>query len=134
MDRMVEVELSRIIINDNSEQQYIFLREKGGVRQFPIVIGYPEASAIDRFINSKVPQRPLTHELLHSVLGQLGARVVRVEVTKLENQTFFANLVVRHPGGETGIDSRPSDAIAIGVRDGATIFVHEDVLEEVAAH
>lgn len=134
MDRMVEVELSRIIINDNSEQQYIFLREKDGARQFPIVIGYPEASAIDRFINNKVPQRPLTHDLLHLVLGSLEARVLRVEVTKLENQTFYANLVVRHAGGEVAIDSRPSDAIAIGVRDGATFFVHEDVLEEVSPH
>lgn len=129
---MVEVELSRIIINDHSDQQYIYLREKGGVRQFPIVIGPSEALAIDRFVNEKEPQRPLTHELLHTILGEIGARVLRVEVTKLQDQTFFANLVIRHPGGEIRLDSRPSDAIAIGVRDSATIYVHEDVLQEVS--
>jgi bifunctional DNase/RNase len=133
MDRFVEVELSRIIINDNADQQFIFLREKEGVREFPIVIAFMEAMAIDRFINAKQTQRPLTHELLHSVLQGLEARVIRVEVTKLENSTFFANLVVRHPGGEIALDARPSDAIAIGVRDHAPIYVHEDVLEEVAA-
>jgi len=134
MDRMVEVELSRIIINDNADQQFIFLREKDGVRQFPIVIAFLEAMAIDRHINAKQTQRPLTHELLHSVLHGLEARVIRVEVTKLESSTFYANLVVRHPGGEIAIDARPSDAIAIGLRDHAPIYVHEDVLEDVAAH
>ena len=134
MDRMVECELARIIINENSDQQYIFLREKSGPRQFPIVIAIMEAMAIDRFVKEQATQRPLTHELLHETIGSLGASVKRVEVTKLQNQTFYAILVLQRNGTEIEIDARPSDAIAIAVRNAARIYVHEDVLEEVAAN
>ncbi|MHC4339620.1 MAG: bifunctional nuclease family protein [Planctomycetota bacterium] len=134
MDRMVECELARIIINENSDQQYIFLREKSGPRQFPIVIAIMEAMAIDRFVKEQATQRPLTHELLHETIRSLGASVQRVEVTKLQNQTFYAVLVLQHNGTEIEIDARPSDGIAIAVRNAARIYVHEDVLEEVAAN
>ena len=133
MDRMVECELARIIINENSDQQYIFLREKGGVRQFPIVIAIIEAMAIDRFVKEQTTLRPLTHELLHSTIHALGAHVTRVEVTKLQDQTFFARLVLNRNGEDVEVDARPSDAIAVGVRNGTQLFVHEDVLEEVAS-
>jgi len=133
MDRMVEVELTRIIINDNSEQQYIFLREKNGQRQFPIVISIFEAIAIDRFVKEQPTPRPLTHELLHAVVRGLGGEVARVEVTQLQKGTFYANLVLRRDGKEVPIDARPSDAIALAVRNQAPLFVHEDVLEEVKA-
>jgi bifunctional DNase/RNase len=132
MDPMVECELARIIINDNSEQQFIFLREKGGGRQFPIVIGIIEAHAIDRFVKELATPRPLTQELLFATIGALGAEVVRVEVTQLKNATFFADLVLSRDGEEIKVDARPSDAIAIAVRSGAPLFVHEDVLEEVS--
>jgi hypothetical protein len=131
MDRMVECELARIIINENSEEQFIFLREKTGPRQFPIVIAIIEAMAIDRFVKGETTQRPLTHELLTTTIRSLGAEVVRTEVTKLENKTFFANLVLRRNGSEIEIDARPSDAIAVAVQYSAPLFVHEDVLEEV---
>jgi len=133
MDRMVECELARIIINDNSDQQYIFLREKNGDRAFPIVIAIMEALAIDRFVKEQKPPRPLTHELLFSILETLGFRVERTEVTKLEDSTFYANLVLRKGEEKFDVDSRPSDAIALAVRSGAPIFVHEDVLDEVAS-
>jgi len=133
MDRMVEVELVRIIINDNSDQQYIFLREKDGQRQFPIVISIVEAMAIDRFVKEQATARPLTHELLNSTIQSLGATVSRVEVTQLKSGTFYANLVLARDGAETVIDARPSDAIALAVRNRAPIFVHEDVIEEVVA-
>ena len=131
---MVEFELSRILINETSDQQYIYLREKNGAREFPIVISIVEASAIDRFVNEKTQPRPLTHELLHATIEHLEAEVLRTEVTKLEDGTFYANLVLRRQGAEIEIDARPSDAIAIAVRGSAPLFVHEDVLEEVAAH
>ena len=131
MDRMVECELARIIINENSDEQFIFLREKSGPRQFPIVIAIVEAMAIDRFVKGETTQRPLTHELLNATIRALGATVDRVEVTKLENKTFFANLVLMRDGTEVEIDSRPSDGIAIAVHHAAPIFVHEDVLDEV---
>jgi bifunctional DNase/RNase len=130
MDRMVECELARIIIHENSEQQYIFLREKEGPRQFPIVIAIMEALAIDRFVKEQSTQRPLTHELLCRVIEALGARVARVEVTKLKDHTFYANLVLDRNGDTIEVDARPSDAIAIGVKNLCPIFVHEDVLEE----
>jgi bifunctional DNase/RNase len=133
MDRMVECELARIIINDNSDQQYIFLREKGGDRAFPIVIAIQEAMAIDRFVKDQKPPRPLTHELVFSILQSLGARVERTEVTKLEDSTFYANLVLRRGDEKIDVDARPSDAIALAVRSGAPIFVHEDVIDEVAS-
>ena len=134
MDRMVECELARIIINENSDQQYIFLRERDGARQFPIVIAIVEALAIDRFVKDQGTQRPLTHELLSETIRALGAEVARIEVTQLKNQTFYASLVLRRDGAEIEIDSRPSDAIALAVRCAAPIFVHEDVLGEVAAN
>lgn len=133
MDRMVEVELARIIINENSDQQYIFLREKSGPRQFPIVISIYEAVAIDRFVKEQATPRPLTHELLHAVIRALGASVARVEVTQLKEGTFYANLVLLRDGQEVQVDARPSDAIAVAVRNQTPIFVHEDVLEEVKA-
>jgi len=133
MDRMVECELARIIINDNADQQYIFLREKDGERTFPIVISVFEAFAIDRFVKDQRPPRPLTHELFHSVLQHLGVEIERTEVTKLEQSTFFANLVLRRGSEQFDVDARPSDAIALAVRAGAPIFVHEDVIDEVAS-
>ena len=133
MDRMVECELARIIIHENSDQQYIWLREKEGARIFPIVIAIMEALAIDRFVKEEQTQRPLTHELLHRTLVTLGIEVERIEVTKLQDHTFYANLVLLREGRQYEIDSRPSDAIAVAVRNQAPIFVHEDVLEEVAA-
>ncbi|MEE8106887.1 MAG: bifunctional nuclease family protein [Planctomycetota bacterium] len=131
MDRLVEVELARIIINETSDQQYIFLREKGGQRQFPIVISTFEAAAIDRYVKEAETPRPLTHELLHRVIEKLGCKVLRIEVTKLEEGTFYANLVLGGPDGEVPVDARPSDAVAIAVRNHCPIFVNEDVIEEV---
>ncbi len=128
---MVECELARIIINENSDEQFIFLREKAGPRQFPIVIAITEAMAIDRFVKGERTQRPLTHELLTTTIRSLGAEVARIEVTKLEDKTFYAKLVLRLNGSEIEIDARPSDAIAVAVQHSAPLFVHEDVLEEV---
>ncbi len=131
MSGMVEMELARIIINDSSDQQFIFLREKGGQRQFPIVISIMEAMAIDRFVKEQETPRPLTHELMNKVIGGLGAHISRVEVTELKNGTFYANLVLQRDGSEVEVDARPSDAIALAIRNGSQIFVAEQVLEEV---
>ncbi|MHC4409453.1 MAG: bifunctional nuclease family protein [Planctomycetota bacterium] len=133
MDRMVEAELARIIINDAVDQQQIWVREKGGGREFPIVIGVTEALAIDRFVKELGTPRPMTHELLHSILTALGAKIARVEVTQLKDSTFHANLaLVSADGREVDVDARTSDAIALAVKTGAPLFVHEDVLDEAA--
>ena len=131
MSGMVEMELARIIINESSDQQFIFLREKGGQRQFPIVISMMEAMAIDRFVKEQETPRPLTHELMNKVISGLGARIERVEVTELKNGTFYANLVLQRDGLQVEVDARPSDAIALAIRNASQIFVAEQVLEEV---
>ena len=130
---MIEAELARIIINDAVDQQQIWVREKGGGREFPIVIGVTEALAIDRFVKELDTPRPMTHELLHSILTALGAKIARVEVTQLKDSTFHANLaLVSADGRELDVDARTSDAIALAVKTGAPLFVHEDVLDEAA--
>ncbi|MEM8883986.1 MAG: bifunctional nuclease family protein [Planctomycetota bacterium] len=133
MDRMCEAELARIIINDAMDQQQIWVREKGGGREFPIVIGVPEALAIDRFVKEIETPRPMTHELLFNVLQALDAKILRVEITALRDATFHGNLVlIGVDGREVDVDARTSDAIALAVRSGAALFVHEDVLDEAS--
>lgn len=128
---MVEVELVKIVIRDTSEQQYIFLKEKGGERIFPIVIGYFEASAIDRHVRGVGTPRPMTHDLLSNVVEALGARILRVVVNRLHENTFYARLYVQQDESEVDIDCRPSDAIALAVQSEVPIYVAEEVLEAV---
>jgi len=128
---MVEMELTRIIISETSDQQHIVLKEKGGVRELPIVIGIYEATAIDRGVKQIQTLRPLTHDLVRSVIGGFSARLERVVISDLRESTFYATLVIVQNGEVVEIDSRPSDAIAVAVQDGTPIFVEEKVLEEV---
>lgn len=128
---MVEVDLTRIIINERSEQQVIVLKEKGGDRAFPILIGIYEATAIDRGVKEYRTPRPLTHDLICSMLRSLDVHLERIIVTDLRNQTFYAKLVLVQNGKCVEVDSRPSDAIAIAAQTGAPIFVEEKVLDEV---
>ena len=128
---MVEMVLQRILISEISDQQYIFLKEKAGERTFPIVIGFYEAQAIDRFVKEAAAARPMTHDLLAAVLDVFGTKVDRVEVTHLKDGTFYAALHLTAPDGRTAeVDSRPSDAIALATAMKAPIFVAEKVLEE----
>ena len=128
---MLEVELSRIIINERSEQQVIVLKEKEGPRAFPIVIGIYEATAIDRGIKEYRTPRPLTHDLIGGILTALDVRLERVVVNDLRNQTFYAKLILTRNDSAIEVDSRPSDAIAVAVQFGAPIFVEEKVFNEV---
>ena len=128
---MVEVELSRIIINERSEQQVIVLKEKSGQRAFPILIGIYEATAIDRGVKEYRTPRPLTHDLVCGILRGLDVRLERVVVSDLRNQTFYAKLILVRDGQVVEVDSRPSDGIAIAVQFGAPIFVEEKVFDEV---
>lgn len=132
---MIEMQLSRIVIRETSDQQSLHLKEKDGERQFPIVIGIFEAVAIDRRIRDRKTPRPMTHDLMASLVQSLGARLDRVVISDLKNNTFYAKLVVaRVPSGETiEVDARPSDAIALAVHLDAPIFVEERVIESVLA-
>jgi bifunctional DNase/RNase len=127
----IEVELSKIIINEASDQQIIVLKERFGQRSFPIVIGIVEIFAIDRRLKGIVPPRPMTHDLLDSVITHLGAKVERIVVNDLRNHTFYARIVLSLNGKIIEVDSRPSDAIALGAATSAPIFVAEQVFEKI---
>lgn len=127
----VQMELHKIIISEMQDSQIIVLQEVDGPRKFPIVIGSTEAYAIDRRLKGRPQPRPQTHDLLASVIEELGAELDRIEINNLEDHTFFASLHIRHGGKLLKIDSRPSDAIALGVASGVPIYVAEHVLDAV---
>jgi bifunctional DNase/RNase len=143
----VRMELSRILIRELTDMQVIELAEvlesdgdeQAGAepeqarRTFPIVIGLPEAQAIERRLKGITIKRPQTHDLLANVIKELGANLESITITKLEEHTFYATLDVRRPDGELiSIDSRPSDAIALGVSEQVPIYVALSVLEQAS--
>lgn len=130
----VRMELARILIREVVDHQIIELREADPLddadpRRFPIVIGLPEAQAIERRLKGIEIKRPQTHDLLSSVIENLGAELESICINDLNEHTFYARLTVRNADGElVDIDSRPSDAIALGIAQGVPIFVAEHVL------
>jgi bifunctional DNase/RNase len=128
----VQMELVRIIISEINDQQVIYLKETEGERVFPIVIGLFEATSIDRRVKGLQSPRPLTHDLLVSVIEQLGGELQDVFISELREHTYFARLRIRRDGELIEVDSRPSDAIALAVTAQAPIYVAEDVLDEVS--
>ncbi len=130
MAEPVPVELIGVRIQLPSQTPIVLLKEVEGVRHVPIWIGAVEATAIAYAQEGVEPSRPLTHDLFAGVLGQMDVTVERVVVTALEDQVFFADLVLNRAGETTVVSSRPSDAIAIATRTGSPLFVAEEVLEE----
>lgn len=128
----IEAELSRIIINETSDQQVIVLKERNGQRSFPIVIGIVEILAIDRRLKGIRPPRPMTHDLVDGIIKGLDARIEKIIVNDLRNHTFYAKIHLNANGKMVEIDSRPSDAVALGVVCGAPIFVAEHVFEQTS--
>lgn len=127
----VPVELSGTLITEFGQEQVIVLKEKDGERSFPILIGIPEALAIDRRWKNQIPSRPQTHELLASVIEAMGGELEKVVINDLCSKTFIATLHIRCGEEIIEVDSRPSDAIALGVGLDTPIFVAEHVLNEV---
>jgi bifunctional DNase/RNase len=129
----VQMQLSRIIISEINDQQVIYLKEVGGDRQFPILIGIFEATSIDRRVKNRPNLRPLTHDLLVNIVDQLGGELDSVVITELKDHTYFAKLRIKTSGELVEIDSRPSDAIAVAVTCSPQlpIYVSEDVLSQV---
>ena len=130
---VVRMELSRIFIREMTDMQIIELTEVDGDRTFPIVIGLPEAFAIERRLKGIDIPRPQTHDLLSAVIGQLGGELKKIVVTDLVDGTFYARLVIEQNGETVEIDSRPSDAIALGVAENVPIYVDEEVLAQTEA-
>jgi len=126
------MELSRILITETQDYQLIELREVDGERKFPIVIGIYEAAAIERRLKHLEVARPQTHELLASVIEHLRGRLDRIVINDLKEHSVFASLVIEQVGEEVFVDSRPSDAIALGIAHNVPIYVAEHVLDAAA--
>jgi bifunctional DNase/RNase len=114
------------------KQPIVLLKTAEGNKFLPIWIGHPEAAAILMKLQSQAPPRPMTHDLMSELLEQLEAQVVRITVTELRENTFYAQITVQQDGREIEIDSRPSDAIALAIRSDAPIFAADRVIEESA--
>jgi bifunctional DNase/RNase len=114
------------------KQPIVLLKTADGNRYLPIWIGQPEAAAILMKLQGAATPRPMTHDLVTDLLEQLDAQVVRITVTELRDNTFYASITVTMNGSEIEVDSRPSDAIALAVRADAPIFAADRVIEESA--
>lgn len=127
---MLPVRIHSLGLDSTSNQPVILLREADGPRILPIWIGQPEAMAILIAMEGVEPPRPMTHDLLLSVLVASGLTLERVEITRLEAGTFFATLVLRGEDSAVIMDARPSDSIALAVRAACPILVAEEVLNQ----
>ncbi|MBM2832305.1 MAG: hypothetical protein HW414_1357 [Dehalococcoidia bacterium] len=127
---MIEMSVESIRVSLMNYQRVVILKEKMANRYLPIWIGPAEAEAIHVKLQNIAVPRPLTHDLLTSVIGSLGAKVNFIVVTDLRNDTFYAKIVLAVDGKEMEIDSRPSDALALAVRANAPIFADESVLDK----
>ena len=128
----VQMELSRIIISEINDQQVIYLKEVDGDRAFPILIGIFEATSIDRCVKGIPKPRPLTHDLLTSLVKTMGGTITHILVNDLSDDVFFARIVLDLNGQHLEVDSRPSDAIAVALRAAVPIYVEEKVLERAS--
>ena len=117
-----------------SNQPIVLLREKDGSRYLPIWIVANEATAIATALEGIQPPRPLTHDLMRSVIDAVGALAVRVVITEMRDSVFYADLALEVSGKEIQISSRPSDAIALAVRTGTPVFAIPEVLEKAGVH
>ncbi len=127
---MIEMNIDSIRVSMMNYQRVVILKESSAERYLPIWIGPAEADAIAVQLQGVSVPRPLTHDLLQSVIGQLGARIDHILVNDLRNDTFFAKITLVVDGNDMEIDSRPSDAIALAVRAKAPIYADEAVLDK----
>lgn len=126
---MIEVTVDRIQVNLVQQTRVVILRETAGNRFLPIWIGQFEAEAIAMFLQEVEAVRPMTHDLLKNVLAGLGATLERLEIHDLQDDVFYARLILRSGKDQVEVDSRPSDGIALAVRAHAPIFVADEVME-----
>lgn len=127
---MIEMTIDSIRVSLMNYQRVVILKEKDAERYLPIWIGPAEADAIAVKLQGVTTPRPLTHDLLHSVIDALGATVNSIVVSELKNDTFYARIVLDVDGRQMEIDSRPSDALALAVRVEAPIYAEESVLDK----
>jgi hypothetical protein len=129
---MVEVVIDSIRVSLMSQHRIVILKDVASERFLPIWIGPYEAEAITVSLQEMEVARPLTHDLLRNVIEALNAEVLRVNITELRDDVYYARIVLSVNGEELEIDSRPSDALALAVRVHVPIFVAEEVMDEAA--
>lgn len=131
-DIMAKVEMEVAGLSRSPTEPYnafvVMLRERYGSRRLPIVIGFPEAHAINAELENLKHPRPLTHDLFINTLRELGVTLLEVTIDRLQDSTFFAHLVLENAGREVEIDCRPSDGIALALRARAPIYCEEEIL------
>lgn len=127
---VVEVRVHGLVVEHKTQQHVVVLQELGGSRILPIWIGPAEAVAIQRLLNDESFPRPLTHDLVALVVEGLKARVTRVVIADLRENTFFATLFIERDKEVLKIDARPSDSIAVALRSKASLFVNDELLQE----
>jgi bifunctional DNase/RNase len=131
--RVIEARVNGLILEHKTQQNIVILREAEGQRILPIWIGPAEAQAIRRILSEEAFPRPLTHDLVVITLEGLKARITRVIIADLRENTFFASVIVEREGEVLSIDARPSDAIALALRAKAPIYVNEKLLQPAPA-
>ena len=131
---MRELEIESIRVRQETQQRAVVLRVKDSDLFLPIFVGHFEVEAIRLKLMDVDVQRPMTHDLLGAVIGNLGGSVDRIVLSELKNDTFYAKILVEYNGATIEIDSRPSDAIALAVRANAPIFAEEDVVEQAGVN
>ena len=129
-DKLIEVSVSKLVLDESLQNPVVILREVHGKRVIPIWIGHAEASAIAFALENIQPERPFTHDLLKSVIMGLDGNVVKIVINELKNNTFFARIIIAADSKLISIDARPSDSIALALRVNAPIFVSEDVMAQ----
>jgi len=127
---MIEMTIESIRVSLMNYQRVVILKEKGGERYLPIWIGPAEADAIALRLQEVAVARPLTHDLLWSVISELGATVVSIVVNDLSNDVFHGRIILEASGRRLEIDSRPSDALALAVRAQVPLYAEESVLDK----
>jgi bifunctional DNase/RNase len=127
---MIEVVVSRLGLDSSNNNYVVVLQERGGTRLLPIWIGQPEAESIVMHMHNVKRPRPITHDLVRSLIMGMDAQLRRVQITKVEKQTYYAELHLQHGETLARIDARPSDGIAIALRLAAPIYAAESLLIE----
>lgn len=127
----VEAVLSRIVFSEMDDTHYLFLKEKAGRREFPVVVGIIEACVLNRLVHKETSSRPMTHHLLRTTVEKMGGAVENVAICNMDDDTFFACLRIRQGERLTELDCRPTDALAVAFAHEPTlkIFVEERILE-----
>lgn len=127
---MIEMTVSGIAMDENAHTPVVVLKETAGTRMLPIWIGPSEASAIALELAGRKFQRPLTHDLLKTVIDGLDAKVPKIAIVELRDKTYFAKVFLQRGEELIAIDARPSDCIALALRTRSPIFVNEELLRE----